>query len=114
VTLDLAAICPDVDDPFALFFLDLGYDVRAVQGPKKLRGGGKRSTVDCWYELYDGGALALQISMPSPPVAELIADLPRFIDDEPGVGPTDYWCACADGGKLRELLARAQKAKEAP
>lgn len=51
--------------------------------------------------------------MPPPPVAELIADLPHFIEGELGVGAVDYWCACEDASKLRDLLRRAISAETA-
>ena len=97
MSFDLSAICPDADDAFAAVFLAIGYQVYWD---------GKRSTKERWYEFYDGDGLAFQISMPPPPIAELVADLPHFIEEKPGIGPTDYWCACEDAGKLRTLLTR--------
>jgi hypothetical protein len=90
----------DANEEFAHFFLALGYKVYVD---------GKRSAGERWYEFYDEHGLAFQISMPPPPIAELIADLPHFADDRAGVGPADYWCACDNNNKLHELLSRVQK-----
>ncbi len=93
------ALCPDADDAFERYFESLGY---------KVYWEGKMETGERWYEICDEGRLAFQISMPPPPLEELIADLPHLAEGRSGVGPTDYWLACKDSEKLRELLRRAQ------
>lgn len=99
MNLEHELICPDADETFELFFRAFGYVVSWE---------GKRATGERWYEFRDASGLAFQISMPPPPIAELIADLPHFIEGSKGIGPTDYWCACANDDKLRELLERVR------
>lgn len=82
------------------FFETLGYRVYWE---------GRIETGERWYEICDPneGVLCFQISAPPPPIEELIADLPHLIEGKPGIGPTNYWLACEDTRKLRELLRRA-------
>lgn len=102
--LDSAKLFPDAASDFERFFKSIGYRVYCE---------GLRETGERWYEICDPdeGVLCFQISMPPPPIAELIADLPHLIENKRGVGPTDYWCACDDDDKLRELLARVRSAQ---
>lgn len=99
MNLDPAELFPDADASFQHFFESLGYRVYRE---------GKMETGERWYEICDPdeGVLCFQISMPPPPIIELVADLPHLIEGRSGVGPTDYWCACDDDSKLRELLSR--------
>lgn len=97
------ALFPDADEAFVGFFKKLGYHVCQD---------GQLATGERWYEFYDGG-LGFQISMPPPPIVELIADLPHFITGGAGVGPSNYWCACEDNEKLRDLLRRWRADEEA-
>lgn len=93
MTWNAKALCPDADAAFERFFKELGY--RFIPGLP-------------WYEICDPaeGGLCFQISMPAPPIAELIADLPFLVDGKPGVGPTNYWLACENNARLGELLRR--------
>ncbi len=104
MNLDPKAICPHADATFERYFEALGYT---------LYWEGKMETGDRWYEICDPqvGCLCFQISMPAPPIDELIADLPYLIDGKPGIGPTNYWLACEDTAKLRELLRRVTVAE---
>jgi len=92
------ALCPDADDAFERYFESIGY---------KVYWEGRIETGERWYEICDDGALVFQISMPPPPIAELVADLPHLAEGRSGVGPTNYWIACEDNERLRELLRRA-------
>ncbi len=86
------------------YFAILGYQVSLE---------GRVETGERWYEIYDDAGLAFQISMPLPPITELIADLPGFLTGKPRVHPFDYWFACEDTFKLHKLIARVHK-KELP
>ena len=97
--LDHDRICPDANEAFEHFFRSFGYEVSWE---------GKLSTDERWYEIRDDSGLAFQISMPPPPIAELVTDLPNLIEGKKGVGSTDYWCACDNDNKLRELLAHVR------
>lgn len=94
-------ICPDANAAFERYFELLGYTTHWE---------GRRETGERWYEICDPaeGVLCFQISMPPPPIAELLADLPHLIEGRSGVGPTDYWIACKDNNRLRDLLSRMQ------
>lgn len=98
-TTSARSICPDADAEFERYFKVIGYTTDWD---------GKLETGERWYEICDPdkGGLCFQISMPPPPIAELLADLPHLLEGKPGVGPTDYWIACKDNEKLRELLSR--------
>ncbi len=84
---------------FADFFREIGYTV-GIEGRVETR--------ERWYEIFDDGRLVFQISRPPPPLAELIADLPHLAEGRSGVGPTNYWLACKDGSKLRDLIRRVE------
>jgi len=93
------SLCPNADASFERYFEDLGYRVSWE---------GRMETGERWYEIFDDGRLALQVSMPPPPVAELITDLPHLIEKRNGVGPSNYWIASGKNtNALRELLRRA-------
>jgi hypothetical protein len=86
-----------IDEEFASFFESLGYGVTYE---------GKQATGERWHEIYlKGEGLVVQIPWGTP-LAEFLADLPYLIEGKSGIGPTDYWCACEDNAKLRELHAR--------
>jgi hypothetical protein len=87
---------------FAHFFESLGYGVTFE---------GKLDTGERWHEIYDEGGLICQIAFGTP-LAEFLADLPHFLENNPGIGPTVYWCAFVDDEKLRKLLACVQSAKD--
>jgi len=95
-------LAPDAGDTIEAFFKALGYTVSY---------GGLR-TGERWCEVFEGGRRMFQISLPAPPVAELIVDLPHLLEGRAGVGPTAYWRACDDDDKLRELLSRVRAAEE--
>jgi hypothetical protein len=90
-----------VNVEFARFFRSLGYDVTV---------NGKLHTGERWHEVCDGHDLVCQVAYGTP-LAEFLADLPYHIEGKPGIGLTDYWLACDDDDKLRELLARVRSAK---
>jgi hypothetical protein len=90
-----------VDAEFSGFFRSIGYVVER---------NGKIATGERWHEILDEGRLVCQVKTGTP-LAEFLADLPHLVEGEPGVGPTDYWCACDDDEKLRALLARARSAR---
>ena len=93
----IGVLFPKVDHTFERYFEAIGYRVGYE---------GRMDTGDRWYEIYDERGIHFQISMPAPPIAELLADLPHLVDGKPGIGPTRYWMACDDNDKLRELLRR--------
>lgn len=90
---------PGAAPEFQRFFEALGYRVYWE---------GRRETGERWYEICDDAGLAFQISMPPPSIEELIADLPHLIENNRGVGASNYWLACEDPAKLRELQRRVQ------
>lgn len=99
MTWNAKALYPDADAAFERFFEELGYSVYWE---------GQMGTCERWYEICDpdAGCLCFQISMPPPPVAELVADLPFLVEGKPVIGPTNYWLACENNERLGELLQR--------
>lgn len=90
-------------DEFSRFFTGLGYVVGWD---------GRWGTPERWYEICEDGAIVCQVQA-TVPLAEFLADLPHLVEGKPGVGPTDYWCACEDAAKLRALWDRVRAASEA-
>ena len=89
-------------DEFSRYFREIGYAVGWD---------GKYGTSDRWYEIRDGEVIVCQVQA-TVPLAEFLADLPHLVEGKPGVGPTDYWCACEDAAKLRALLERIRTVSE--
>lgn len=92
---------PNGNTAFARFFELLGYGVTYE---------GRQETGERWHEIYDDNGLICQVLFGTP-LAEFLADLPYLVEGKPGIGPTDYWCACEKRQKLHELLARVRSAK---
>jgi hypothetical protein len=90
-----------INDAFSSFFKLLGYGVTYE---------GSSRTGELWHEICDNEGIICQVSFGTP-IAEFLADLPYLVDGKPGIGPTDYWCACQDNERLRGLLARVRSAK---
>jgi hypothetical protein len=91
----------NVNLEFAGFFERLGYSVTYE---------GRRETGERWYEIYDDAGIIFQVPWGTP-LPEFLADLPYLAEGKPGIGPTNYWCACDDDKKLHALLARVRSAQ---
>jgi len=102
MTFGVKALFPKTDPAIEHYFESIGYSVGYE---------GRLETGERWYEIYDDNGMHFQISMPAPPIGELIADLPYLIEGKSGIGPTDYWIACPDNAKLHELLRRVRDAE---
>ena len=85
-----------------------------IDGPRTIRvataGGHRRETGERWHEIYDDKGIICQVSFGTP-LAEFLVDLPCLVESKPGIGPSDYWCACKDDEKLWGLLERVRSAK---
>jgi hypothetical protein len=91
-----------VNEVFARFFESLGYGVTFE---------GRLNTGERWHEIYDGDGIICQVSFGTP-LAEFLADLPYLVEGKSGIGPTDYWSACEDDERLRELLSRVRSVED--
>ncbi len=105
MTFGVRALFPKTDPALERYFESIGYHVGYE---------GRLETGERWYEIYDDDGMHFQISMPAPPIAELIADLPYLVEGKSGIGPTDYWIACNDNAKFCELLRRVRAAEVVP
>ena len=85
-----------VNEVFARFFESLGYGVTFE---------GRLNTGERWHEIYDEEGIIVQVAFGAP-LEEFLTDLPHLAEGKSGVGPTEYWCACEDDDKLRDLHAR--------
>jgi len=101
LSAELAEARRRADDEFSRYFMERGYVVAWD---------GKCGTSDHWYEIREGTTIVCQVQG-SVPLAEFLTDLPHLVEGKPGVGPTDYWCACEDAAKLRALLERVRAAE---
>lgn len=88
----------EIDDDFARFFRQRGVTVTWDFD---------RSTGLHWYELGDERGLICQVDF-GVPLEEFLADLPHFVEEREGVGPTSYTCCCPPENteRLRALCER--------
>lgn len=85
VPATLAAVCAKVDDGFAQFFREHGFE---VDWDFSKRDGAR------WYEISIDGKMLCQVDMHTP-LVEFLADLPVFAAGDQstrGIGKTDYEC----------------------
>jgi hypothetical protein len=83
--MTLAAVCAKVDDGFARFFREHGFE---VDWDFSKRDGAH------WYEINLNGKMLCQVDMHTP-LAEFLADLPVFAAGDQntrGIGSTAYKC----------------------
>ena len=100
----LAFLTSKVDDDFARYFRQLGFDVTWDFSQR---------TGERWYEIYDGDRLLCQaIPIGGVPVDDFLEDITCFVAGRTnGTSKSDWSCRCDDNNKLKLILDRVAAAK---